>query len=152
MNVFYPFIDWLKQIVLRFYNVLFGLGTAFVGYFFPIKNMINMVIIFFIVDIVFGYLAARKKRGEKFSTKIIWTYTMPRIALSIVMIMMAFAWDRETGQSLIATYNLIGWFISGTLLYSVGKNGFAVTNWQVFNKIKNALSDKINGETGINIK
>ena len=150
MNDTFPF-DWIKQIVSNVYTLCFGLLTTATGYFFPIKNVVHVVLFFFFVDVAFGYLAARKLRKEKFSVKIIWSYTMPRIMISIVLIILAYIWDSTFNQGFISTYNLIGWFISGVLIYSIAENGYAITQWNVFRNIKRSFADKVNGETGVNI-
>lgn len=144
--------EWLKQITSNCYNVLFGVLMSVAGYFLPIKNIVHVVLFFFMIDVLFGFWAARKLRGERFSVKIIWNHTIPRMVLSIILILIAFIWDTTFNQGFISTYNLFGWFISGVLIYSIAENGYLITSWGVFNKIKGSFSDKIKSETGINIK
>ena len=83
--------------------------------------------------------------------KIIWSHTMPRMLLSMVLVICGFIWDSTFNQGFLSTYNLIGWFISGVLIYSIAENGYSLTNWGVFKKIKNSFSDNIKNETGVNI-
>lgn len=75
-----------------FWKFIFGIACSILGYFLPIKNLVHLVVLFFILDMVFGYWAARRLRGEKFSTKIVWRTTFPRMLISIVLIIMAFLW------------------------------------------------------------
>ena len=145
-------LDWLRHIASNCASLIFGLVMSIAGYFLPIKNIVHVVLFFFMVDILFGYWAARKLRAERFSVKIIWNHTIPRMVLSIILILLAFIWDTTFSQGLISTYNLFGWFISGVLIYSIAENGYLITSWGVFNRIKGSFSDKINNETGINIK
>lgn len=145
-------LEWLRQVLSNCYSLLFGMVTSILGYFLPIRNIVQVVLLFFIIDILFGYWAAIKLRSERFSVKIIWNHTIPRMVLSIILILLAFIWDTTFSQGIISTYNLFGWFISGVLIYSIAENGYLITNWGVFNKIKGSFSDKVNKETDITIK
>lgn len=98
-----------------------------------------------------GYLAARKLRGEKFSTRIIWRTTMPRMLVSVLLIVIAYMWDDVFKQDVLQTYNLAGWFIAGVLIFSIAKNGYKITNWEVFPLIGNLFQKKIKDQTGVNI-
>lgn len=149
MKEFFPYslndiADWL-------YKTIAGLITVVIGYFAPIKDLVHMVILFFLLDMFFGYLAARKLRGEKFSTKIVWKTTFPRMLISLVLIIMAFLWDTTCNQQFLPTYNLISWFISGVLIFSIAKNGYKITNWEVFPLIGNLFQKKIKDQTGVDI-
>ena len=145
-------IEWFKQVCANIYALICCLFTTTLGYFLPIKNTIHIVLFFFLIDVVFGYWSARKLKHERFSVKIIWNHTIPRMTLSIFLILGTYMWDKTFNQEFVSTSNVIGWFIAGLLLYSIAENGGAITNWSVFGKIKNSLSDKIQGETGIKLK
>jgi len=139
------FADWL-------WKTICGAFCAIMGYFLPIKDLVHLVILFFILDMLFGYWAAKKLRAEKFSTKIIWKTTFPRLLISLVLIMMAFLWDTTCKQEYLPTYNLISWFISGILIFSIAKNGFKITGWEGFRLMNIAFRKKVKDQTGINIK
>jgi hypothetical protein len=143
--------DWLKQFTSNVWAMITGFLATAVGYFLPIKNIVHLVLFFFLLDILFGYWAARKLRREKFSTKIIWQYTMPRILLSLIMIISAYMWDTVFKQDIISTYKVLGWFICGILIYSVAKNGYKITHWQMFPLIGKIFEKKIENETGIKL-
>lgn len=128
-----------------------GTVTAIIGYFLPIKDLVHLVILFFLLDMMFGYWAARRLRGEKFSTKIVWRTTFPRMLISLVLIIMAYLWDTTCHQQWLPTYNLIGWFISGVLIFSIAKNGFKITHWQGFLNLENVFRKKFSDETGVDI-
>lgn len=134
------------------YAIIFGAAVSFLGYLLPIKNIVHLLIVFFMVDVVFGYLAARKIRKEKFSVKIIWEHTIPRMLISIVLITGAFMWDEVYKQEVISTYKVIGWFISGVLLYSIADNGYQITKWSIFPKISMMIADKVKVTTGIDVE
>lgn len=134
------------------WKTLFGTFTAIIGYFLPIKDLVHMVILFFVIDMLFGYWAARKLRGEKFSTKIVWRTTFPRMLISVILILLAFLWDTTCKQMYLPTYNIIGWFIAGILLFSIGKNAFKITNWEGFKLLSILFKKKVKDETGINLK
>lgn len=139
--------DWMKYC----WNLIAGLFMSFVGYLLPIRDIVHLLILFFIIDALFGYWAARKLRNEKFSAKIIWKTTMPRMLISLVLIVFAYLWDSVYQQDFVATYKLIGWFISGVLLASIVQNGYQITNWNMFAFLGDFLKQKIRENTGVDI-
>lgn len=134
------------------YAMLCGLFSALIGYFLPVKDIVHLLIIFFIIDVFFGWIKARKLKKMKFSTAIIWNTTMPRIGLSILLIMCAYMWDKTFDQNYISTYKVIGWFISGVVLYSIVANMYILTNWRVFKDLVQIIKNCVKGKTGINIE
>lgn len=135
-----------------FYVVLSGTVVSIVGLLVPIKDIVHLLIIFFIADVAFGYWAARVVREERFSVKIIWEHTVPRMFISIVLVTGAFMWDKVYGQDVIATYKIIGWFISGVLLLSIAQNGYLITKWSIFTKLGGVISGTIKDKTGFSIE
>ncbi len=113
------------------------------GYFLPVKDILHLIVIFFILDVIFGYWAAKRVRGERFSAKIIWQTTIPRMVLSFVLILGAYAWDEIFDQTYISTYKTIGWFIAGILLFSILQNGYLITRWNPLLKLQDILKNKI---------
>jgi phage-related holin len=142
---------WVQELASNVYAMFAGLIASILGYFFPIKDIAHLLVLFFILDVIFGYLAARKLRKERFSVKIIWNHTMPRMMISIVLILGAYMWDKTFQQNIVCTYKVIGWFISGVLLYSIAENGYHITKWSVFPNIGNLFKDKIKESTGLDI-
>ena len=136
------------NLVKGIWEILCGMLGTIIGYFLPIKDLVHLVILFFILDMVFGYWAARRLRGEKFSTKIVWNTTFPRMLISLVLIISAYLWDTTCKQNWLPTYNLIGWFISGMLIFSIAKNGFKITQWQGFYNLEGLFKKKIKDELG----
>lgn len=61
-------------------------------------------------------------------------------------------WDQVYSQEMVSTYKIIGWFISGVLLYSIAENGYQITKWSVFPKIGNFVSQKVKDNSGISIQ
>lgn len=133
------------------YAVCIGVITSFIGYLLPIRNIVHLIILFFFADVVFGYWAAKKLRKERFSVKIIWSHTIPRMVVSIVLITGCYMWDQVYAQDIVSTYKVIGWFISGVLLFSIAENGYQITKWSVFPKLGSLLSEKIKAGTGLEI-
>lgn len=134
-----------------FYTVIIGGLTSFIGYLLPIKDIVHLLVLFFIADVVFGYWAARNIRKERFSVKIIWEHTMPRMLVSIVLVTGTFMWDRVYEQDLVSTHKIIGWFVSGVLLFSIAQNGYKITKWSVFSKLGGMIGDKLKDDTGFDI-
>jgi len=132
-------------------SFIWGIISAILGYFMPVSNIVHQLIFFFIIDILFGYLAARKLHSEKFSAKIIWKTTIPRMLISIAIILLAFIWDQVYAQTIVCTYKIIGWFISGVLLFSICQNAYKITDWDLFMQIGKILKQKVFDKTGVNI-
>jgi Bacteriophage holin family len=134
-----------------FYAFILGCLVSFIGYLLPVKNIVNLLVLFFILDVIFGFWAANTLRNERFSVKIIWKHTIPRMLISIILITGSFMWDKVYHQEFVSTYKIIGWFISGVLLYSIADNGYQITKWSVFTKIGNVFNTKIKDSTGLDI-
>lgn len=134
------------------YATMCGLFTASLGYFLPVKNVVHLLIIFFIIDVLFGYLKSHKLFKKKFSTTIIWETTIPRMMVSILLVLCAFSWDKTFGLEYISTYKTIGWFISGVILYSIMVNMYLVTNWKVIRDLIEVVKNCVKGKTGIDIE
>ena len=150
MNVFESFqFDWFKQVAVNVWSLICGLFFASIGYLIPVKDIVHSVLFFFLIDIIFGYLAARKLRGEHFSTKIVWKYTVPRMLISIVLIIATYMWDTNFHQDFVNTCNLVGWFISGILIYSIIKNAYKITRWMPFRNLGLVLKTQLKNEAGI---
>ena len=145
------FINALHTACTKTYGMFVGALASIIGYFLPIKDIVHLLILFFILDVAFGYLAARKLRNERFSVKIIWSHTMPRMLMSVVLITGAYMWDTVYKQDVLSTYKMIGWFISGVLLYSIAENGYKMTNWAVFSKIGALFNQRTKDHTGMEI-
>lgn len=152
----YPFLKsillWIYETLNNAYVFFTGCMISMLGYFLPIKDIAHLLILFFMLDVLFGYMAARKLRKERFSVKIIWNHTMPRMLISLVLIIGAYMWDKTYNQNVICTYKVVGWFISGVLLYSIAENGYQITKWSVFPKIGNMLKTNVKDKTGIDIE
>lgn len=125
------------------YSFIVGAFTAFLGYFLPIRDIVHLLIFFFFLDVIIGYWASRKLYGKRFMVSIVWKHTVPRMILSLVLIIGAYMWDRTYNQEYVSTYKIIGWFISGLLLYSIAENAYCITKWTMFKKISKTIDRKI---------
>ena len=148
--------SWLHRLAVDFtanlHSFLSGILAVFVGYFFPVADIVHLLLFFFLLDVLFGYLAAKKLRGERFSVKIIWTHTMPRMLIALVLILGSYMWDKTYQQELVSTYKLLGWFLSGLLLYSIAENGYKITHWYGFLNLKTLLKKKFEDESGTELQ
>jgi len=133
------------------YIIIISSIISFVCYLMPVKNIVHSMVLFFVIDVVFGYWAARKIKKQRFSVKIIWNYTMPRMLLSIVLVVSCFLWDEVYAQEVVSTSNFVGWFISGVLICSIAENGYKITKWAIFPKIVRLLSAEIKEKTNFDI-
>ncbi len=132
-----------NELIQKLWTFISGLIASIIGYFLPVKDILHLIVIFFILDVIFGYWAAKRVRGERFSAKIIWQTTIPRMVLSFVLILGAYAWDETFYQTYISTYKIIGWFIAGILLFSILQNGYLITRWNPLLKLQDILKNKI---------
>ena len=141
----------LQEPTSQVISMLSGFFFMVFGYFIPIREIVHVMVLFFILDVIFGFWAAKKLRKEKFSVKIIWKHTLPRMAISFVLILSAFMWDSTFDQNVIATYKIIGWFISGVLLFSIAQNGYKITKWAVFPQLLILVGRKVKDSTGLDV-
>lgn len=153
MNIISTFTKSIIEFFGNVNAVCAGIFSSIIGYFVPVRDIVHVLLLFFLFDMIFGYLAARKgkKRGGKeckrFSVKIIWNTTIPRALISIILVMAAYMWDSTYNQDVVNTYKAIGWFISGVLIFSIAENGFIITKWGVFLKVREFIRNKIKSET-----
>lgn len=145
--------NWLSfsDTMKAFWELLCGIAGIILGYFLPIRDMVNFIVLLFVIDVILGYLAAKKLRGEKFSTHIIWRTTMPRMLISLLLIGISYMWDSIFKQEFVQTYNLVAWFIAGVLIFSIAKNGYKISKWQVFANLSSLFQKKIQEQTGVDI-
>lgn len=134
------------------WEFFYGLLGVVFGFLLPIKDMVNFVLLLFFVDIVVGYVTANKIRGEHFKPELIWRKTIPRLTLSVVLIILTYLWDTTFQQTILSTYTTTGWFISGILIVSIARNGFKLTRWQVFESLTGLFHEKIKEQTGLDIR
>jgi len=144
-------IEGYRTAISNGWHILTGLLTTAIGYFIPVKDIVHLVLFFFLLDIIFGYCAAKKLRKEQFSTRIIWNYTMPRVLISLVLILTSYMWDTTFSQEWISSYKLIGWFICGILLYSIAKNGYKITKWNMLPIMGHMIEHKIEEASGVEL-
>ena len=109
-----------------FWKLLAGLVAMLLGQLAPVKDIVHLLVFLFIADMLVGWWAAVRVKGEKFSAKVIWRTTIPRLLISLLLIIGAFLWDNVYEQNVVATYKLIGWFISGVLLANIAQNGYRI--------------------------
>jgi hypothetical protein len=87
-------LEKLNIDVSQFWEIIwkFFVGALFsiFGFFEPVKDIVHLMVFFFFIDMILGYWAAHKTRGERFSARIIWKTTMPRMIISLVLVLGAF--------------------------------------------------------------
>ncbi len=130
--------DWLLSI----YNLVYACMVGLVAYFLPIHDLILFITVLFITDVIVGYLKSRKFGNKRFETGIIWRKTMPRWLFSVVILCLLFAWDNVHHQTMVNTYYVGGYFISGTIIASILDNALKITNWKVFKGLKEKINIK----------
>jgi hypothetical protein len=123
---------WIIESSIEIWSFVIGTAMAALSFFLPIKEIVNLMFLFFFFDVLFGYWANRKSKGETFMPTKFWKVTAPRMLISLVMIILAFLWDEVYYNETFATYKILGGFISGVLLVSIAQNGYKITNWSLF--------------------
>jgi len=149
VSVFNEMIKDISTAGKALWEFFYGLIGVVFGFFLPIKDMVNFVILLFMVDIVVGYFTAKKIRGEHFNPQLIWKKTVPRMTLSLVLIILTYLWDTTFEQTILSTYTTVGWFIGGILIVSIAKNGYKLTPWTVFESLTGIIQEKIKEQTGV---
>lgn len=144
--------EFLYGLYCRITDGVGAMIVAFAGYFSPLSHVAHLVLIFFAVDVLYGWLADRKLNNAPFKPSLVWKKTMPRVLLSITLLILSFIIDKETGQTWIDTYRVVGWAICGLIFMSILKNGYVVTNWMAIKSIDRWAKRKVKEETGLVIK
>jgi hypothetical protein len=147
MNEYLIPINWLRTIIEDVFALILSIIITVIGLLTPIKNIVNLLLLLFFIDVVFGYLAAHKLRGECFKVSIIWKKTMPKMLVATALIVLTYLWDITYGQDFVSSYKLIGWFISGLLIVSIAENGWKITQWRPFLSISSIIKGKIETTT-----
>ena len=138
----------VREFFLDFWGLLAGLLMSILGYFLPIRDLVHLVTLFFIVEMFSGYFAAKiKNHYVKFSLTIVYTKTIPRLFISIVILILSFLWDTVTEQKWLPTYNILGWFFCGVLLLKITRHGYIITKWAGFLYASKIIDHKINDKS-----
>jgi len=75
-TILQPTVLAMGGVLKNAYAMLSGLFMSILGYFLPVKDIVHLLILFFVLDVFFGFWAAKKLRKERFSVKIIWSHTI----------------------------------------------------------------------------
>lgn len=134
-------VDWLVASLM-----------SIAGYLSPVKDIAHMLIIFFILDVLWGWLADRKVNNASFKPSKVWNKTVPRMVLAIILLVACFMLDERTDQHWVSIYKVVGWFIASLLIISIARNGVTVTNWQPLSAIENIFKNKIEKQTGVKVE
>lgn len=76
---------------------------------------------------------------------------MPRFVISLVLVVGTFFWDKVFDQTVVSTYKVCGWFISGVLLANIVQNGYRITKWDVLMGLGEFIKNRTKTETGIEL-
>lgn len=133
----------LNELFNDAYNLAVGAVLTLFGYFAPVRETIHILFFFFLLDVIFGYLVARKMRGEKWQPKIIWEKTMIKMLVASLMVITAHLLDKIAPSSYLTIREFVGWFISGVVLSSVWENFHTLTKWKIIVKLNETLKEKL---------
>lgn len=140
--------SWLRDIFTDTWSMTAGAITGMLGYFAPIQDPINLLLIFFAADAVVGYWKNKKLYNQEFSKGKIFETTVPRMIAVSTFMAMLFAWDTTYNQEIVQTYMVVGYFIGGVLLFNIGKNFYKLTKWKAFLAIASMVQKDVQDKTG----
>lgn len=144
--------SWLRDIFSNTWAVLTGSFASILGYFLPIRDPVHLLLIFFIVDTIVGYMKNRKLHKQKFSKRKIFETTVPRMMAVVTFMMLLFSLDITFKQDMIHTYMIVGYFIGGVLLFNIGKNFYELTKWKAFLGINSMIQKNVQDKTGQDVE
>jgi phage-related holin len=128
----------------------FSILVAITGYFSPVKNVIHVMCAVIIFDLIFGLWAA-KVQGKGWCEIKMWR-TIHKLLIAIVLILLLYAIDKEIGSTFIKLHLVIAWLISGFEIWSILKSASKISGLRIFQVLGEFMEDKINSQTGVNIK
>ena len=137
---------------MKIWEKLTALIFAVLAYFMELRGVINIMAILFVVDIIFGWLKSRKLYGAPFDPSIVWNKSVPRILVSVMVLLLTYSVDKETGQQWVHTANIFGGVFSYLLIASISRNGYHLTGWKIFAVIGLIAKLKIEKEIGVVIE
>ena len=155
---------WITSTAHSVWDKIVVLFFSILGYLSPVESITHLVLLFFLIDVIYGWRADKKlhhgkpnpKTGEimkvRFRPGIVWEKTMPRVLFSVVALILSFMLDEVTRQKWIETHLLIGWAISALLFLSILKNAYIVTNWNALPFVGDVIKDKVEKKTGIKME
>lgn len=138
--------------LIHYWKFILAFFATTLGYFDPIKDIVHLILAFFIIDVIYGWRADKKLNGAKFKTSIVWETTIPRMIATVIIMICTFLLDEVTGQEFIRIYSVAGYFIAGLILISIMKNMYIVTKWEAIPLIGKFVKNKIENQTGEKIE
>lgn len=143
-------ISMLYWSIDHYWNIVSGLFLACLAYFSEIKGNFYVLFAAFMFDLWLGIWASKSVKKEKFSMEKFWL-AWKRLAITLVIIMIFFAMDKEMHQDTISLANITSWLVTGFIVYSAAENGFAITGGKIFLIIKSFIKTKVQDNTGMDI-
>lgn len=142
---------WVHDIFSDSYAVAIGFLGGIFGVLLPIKDPINLLMGFFIIDSIVGYWKNRKLYKQKFSKRKIFETTIPRMIAVVTLMVLLFLLDVTFHQNTVRTYFIAGYFIGGVLVFNIGKNFYAITDWTVFLNLLSLIDKDVERKTGMKV-
>ncbi len=124
-------------------NFLASMIGMLVAYFAPIFPTAQTIVVFFTIDVIFGYLKNRKEKGEKFQPKKVWKVTMPRVVISIVAIICAYKLDEHSPNAVFELKHYVTWMVLATIVLSIFQNAYKWSGWGLLKNIVDFIENRI---------
>lgn len=116
------------------------LGIAAISYFTPIKGIVNVMLIFLLVDTLSGIWAS-KKAGDKFSASKLYK-VVSKFIWYTVAVMLCLMMEREFQLYWTNLSSIVGGVICFVELKSIFENITRITGDPIFNKIVQVIRRK----------
>ncbi len=140
-------LNVIQDITRDVYQMFMGLFGALIAFFEPTLDALRVLVVFFVLDVIFGVWNARKNDGKKFQAKIIWEKTIPKMLVSFLIIISAHMLDCIAPLKSLTITSFVAWFICGVVLSSVWENFYKITKWGAIEQAKEKISEVLKSKT-----
>ncbi len=130
-------IAWIFD---NIWNLIVGIIVYLIAYFAEVKGGVHIMFFAFIADFFLGIIKSRVMNKEKFKMNKAFIAFM-RFLISIVIISLLFGMDTEMDQSTISMYKIFTYLVTGAWIVSFADNGYQLTKWKPFLKVKGVIED-----------
>lgn len=136
-----------QEIANDAYLLLMGLFVSLIAFFEPTFDALRVLVVFFLLDVIFGVWNARKNEGKKFQARIIWEKTIPKMLVSFLIIISAHMLDCIAPLKSLTITSFVAWFICGVVLSSVWENFYKITKWGAIEQAKEKINEMLKSKT-----
>ena len=141
-DFFYWLLDTLSWAFLSIWHFLGSVAIYALTYFIDIKSEVHVMFFAFAFDLGLGIIKSILVNGEKFQMKKAFIGFM-RLLISLITISLLYSMDRELHQESVSLFRIFTYIVTGAWIISFTDNGYQLTKWRPFLKVKGILSKGI---------